>query len=272
MKIVKESINEIKRANPSDTLKSMGVGTRAMIEKWCDDNNIRDYHIDSNNEINCENVDLHPDVNSLPDTIKFNKVKNFSAQGLNIPKKDLSRFLPRHVSGILMLASWMSPTPKYTIKDIISSCNLAPTAKVYLRPNVDSYARYKYRRKPGVENRPDHIIPNDDPANTKITYSNGFKTYSILKYILEAGQYGRSYKDIITYAYKMSNPGKDLPNTGYWSGAFREIRNTSWSREYEGPMIKYTDKMKNPAGKDAYFVNRRGMEFLDTMRGTFERK
>lgn len=269
-KIVRESLNEIKRGEPA--LKSVGAGIIAQIEKWCDDHSIKPYDLNKNFEINAGWVSLRSGT-EIPDFIRFNEVGRFTLLDLNVPPDKLGDVLPRKITHSLNIGS--SPA-RYTIRDVMRVCELSPNATVILNSSTDTdvHSRYKLRRKPKRSERVDNVIPSDDPTRKKIDHSYGFKTYSALKFIQAAGEKGRSYTDIITHVHGLSYPGVPLPkHTGYWSGGFKGGGPTYWgSEDSPGPMAKYTDKIPAQTGKRMrYVINDAGRQYLADNKRIFER-
>lgn len=76
MKIVRENINEIKRAT-DDVFSGIGVGKMQLIKKWLEDNKITSYTINDDMSIDVQGTVYLYERNvsgKLPDYIKFGKI------------------------------------------------------------------------------------------------------------------------------------------------------------------------------------------------------
>lgn len=250
MKIVKETINEIKRGNPSDSLESLKIGARSIIEEWCSKNLSGKFTIDDNLLVSAESVNV--ELLRPPDYLNFGTVCEFYCSNLKLSKDELLGILPKKV--LNKIICWGNSA--VTLDDIKGVCEIKKYTQVYTiagKKDVNKRSREK-----------DDVISavkyNLDETVKEIGYVPHFLTYVALKFISSKGTAGASSKDVIKLAQKMVFPNDEFHPLGYWSSAFR--------KDYNGPMVKFTSKV----GVGTYIVNEQGRTFLKTHSDKFEDK
>jgi hypothetical protein len=230
----------------------MGIGAKETIRQWCDENINGEYRISDDLKITTDNYRMTS--RELPELIKFEKVCDFYCDGLGMTKDQLLAALPEKI--LNKLICWQNE--KVKIEEIRSVCDVAKYAQVYTeagKPDINKL----YRRKTDPGGVIDGMKYDIDGNVIEVAYVNHFITYALLKYIQSKGRSGANSTDVINLAKKMVYPRSHPSTVGYYEAAFQ--------KRYNGPMVKYTDKIK----MKTYVINEWGVDFIEEWSPKFEK-
>ena len=266
-KIVRERLNEIKRAGEGSHLSMMGIGKTKEVEEWISRQG-RDISEDAS-----VNRDGSIDVNyvyvrqPLPSHIRFNRVRRFVVSGEELTREEIKEALPRKIISdldIYLPARSVKKFDKAFADELLSLCDHPEDLDVEVHydydPNIKNRKKLEltkpYRLRAlgktisDRKNFLEKIYRDKDGNPTWYQWAKGYILYWQLKYVESKGKEGAYYMNVYEISHLLKRPG--LPVDRRYLGNYKE----SWKEFVTSPRDGWwviTDKGKRYLEEHRHF-------------------
>lgn len=218
MKIVKESINEIKRSNVT-SLGTIGAGKISFVRDWVDSHTdfLTNHVINADGTITADNVRLH---RPLPEYVQFDTVGDMYISGDELSYEEIISALPRKlVNTIYIVTDNAYQYGKKFANDVKAHTDMSQYADIIIRDretweakNLTKGKRNKEQGGP-IKNRFNFMEAKRYELNgsvKEIEWAPGYVTYWQLKYIQSKGDEGAYYMNVFMMSDVLRYPGKTI--------------------------------------------------------------
>jgi hypothetical protein len=266
-KIVRERLNEIKRAGEESHLSMLGVGKTKAVQDWIDQQGV---DIDPNAIINRDGT-----INAyyvivrvpLPPYVRFNKVSRFMVSGEELTRDQIKEALPREIVSELNIILAADSNKKFDnafAKELLSLCKHYDDLDVELHYEFDSNIPYRGRKDITRQHRLaaagnkisdrtnflEKIYRGDDGEPLSYQWSKGYILYWQLKYVDSKGKEGAYYMNVYEISQLIKYPDRKIDRK--YLGNYRE----SWKEfvtQVKDGWWAITDKGKRYLEEHRYF-------------------